>query len=188
MYRIFATSNRSSVERTPDSPPVERKENPVPGPSCPAPPKIPSPTRKSTPPLLKPSKITSAASRLPLFVAYVHEGLSTGANIWNVPIRTASHRQAASASTSPPCRTNRQRPNAFRRTPYGFGGTLSYRYRETEKTSADPTETDYPKCPVSTRYSAICTAFSAAPLRIWSLTHQNVSPLSQVRSLRIRPT
>ncbi len=186
MYRIFATSNRSSVERTPDSPPVERKENPVPGPSCPAPPNFIFGTETHTYPYdLRENFCRRPA---PPLVAYVHEGLSTGANIRNVPIRTASHRQAASASTSPPCRTNRQRPNAFRRTPYGFGGTLLYRYREAEKTSADPTETDYPRCPVSTRYSAICTAFSAAPLRIWSLTHQNVSPLGSEISSRMRPT
>ena len=41
---------------------------------------------------------------------------------------------------------------------------------------------------VFSRYSAICTALSAAPLRIWSLTHQKLSPFSSVRSLRIRPT
>ena len=38
------------------------------------------------------------------------------------------------------------------------------------------------------RYSAICTAFSAAPFLIWSPTIQNVRPFSFVRSLRIRPT
>lgn len=47
---------------------------------------------------------------------------------------------------------------------------------------------DQPKCPFRSRYSAICTAFSAAPLRIWSLTHQNVSEFGSARSLRIRPT
>lgn len=36
--------------------------------------------------------------------------------------------------------------------------------------------------------SRICTALSAAPFLIWSLTHQNVSPFSQVRSRRMRPT
>ena len=38
------------------------------------------------------------------------------------------------------------------------------------------------------RYSAICTALRAAPLRIWSLTVQKVSELSPARSWRIRPT
>ena len=38
------------------------------------------------------------------------------------------------------------------------------------------------------RYSAICTAFSAAPFLIWSPTIQNVNPFSLLRSLRIRPT
>ena len=38
------------------------------------------------------------------------------------------------------------------------------------------------------RYSAICTAFNAAPFLIWSPTIQKVSPFSFVRSLRIRPT
>ena len=47
---------------------------------------------------------------------------------------------------------------------------------------------DQPKCPFRSRYSAICTAFSAAPLRIWSLTHQNVSEFGSARSLRMRPT
>ena len=42
--------------------------------------------------------------------------------------------------------------------------------------------------PTFRRYSAICTAFSAAPLRIWSLTVQKERPLGLVRSLRIRPT
>ena len=39
-----------------------------------------------------------------------------------------------------------------------------------------------------TRYSAICTALRAAPLRIWSPESQKVSPLSSARSLRTRPT
>lgn len=38
------------------------------------------------------------------------------------------------------------------------------------------------------RYSAICTAFSAAPFFIWSPTIQKVRPFSSVRSLRMRPT
>ena len=37
-------------------------------------------------------------------------------------------------------------------------------------------------------FSAICTAFKAAPLRIWSPTHQKVIPLAFAKSLRIRPT
>ena len=36
--------------------------------------------------------------------------------------------------------------------------------------------------------SRICTAFNAAPFLIWSLTHQKERPLSQVMSLRMRPT
>lgn len=39
-----------------------------------------------------------------------------------------------------------------------------------------------------TKSRAICTALRAAPLRIWSATHQKVSPLGEVRSRRIRPT
>ena len=35
---------------------------------------------------------------------------------------------------------------------------------------------------------AICTAFSAAPLRIWSPTTQKLKPFSTVGSLRNRPT
>ncbi len=42
--------------------------------------------------------------------------------------------------------------------------------------------------PFFMRYSAICTALRAAPLRIWSPLSQNVSPLSSARSLRTRPT
>ena len=38
------------------------------------------------------------------------------------------------------------------------------------------------------RRSAIWTALRAAPLRIWSPTIQMFMPLSQARSLRIRPT
>ena len=38
------------------------------------------------------------------------------------------------------------------------------------------------------RYSAICTAFRAAPLRIWSPTHQKVIPLGLAMSARMRPT
>ena len=47
------------------------------------------------------------------------------------------------------------------------------------------------RCPMPRRQrsvSRICTALSAAPLRIWSLTHQKVSPLSEVRPRRMRPT
>ena len=40
----------------------------------------------------------------------------------------------------------------------------------------------------STRYSPICTAFKAAPLRIWSPESQKVRPFSSERSLRTRPT
>ena len=46
----------------------------------------------------------------------------------------------------------------------------------------------YFKFPDSIRYSPICTALSAAPLRIWSPESQNVSPLGFARSLRKRPT
>ncbi len=42
--------------------------------------------------------------------------------------------------------------------------------------------------PSRSRYSAICTALRAAPLRIWSLTHQKASPLGLERSCRMRPT
>ena len=41
---------------------------------------------------------------------------------------------------------------------------------------------------VFTNHSAICTALSAAPFLIWSLTNQRVKPLGWARSLRIRPT
>ena len=41
---------------------------------------------------------------------------------------------------------------------------------------------------VSTRYSPICTALSAAPLRIWSPESQKVRPFSSDKSLRTRPT
>ena len=37
-------------------------------------------------------------------------------------------------------------------------------------------------------FSAIWTALRAAPLRIWSPTHQKVIPFSFAKSLRIRPT
>lgn len=40
----------------------------------------------------------------------------------------------------------------------------------------------------SSSHSAICTALRAAPLRIWSLTHQKASPLGLVTSRRMRPT
>lgn len=42
--------------------------------------------------------------------------------------------------------------------------------------------------PAWMRYSAICTAFSAAPLRIWSPVSQKVRPLGHARSWRMRPT
>ena len=42
--------------------------------------------------------------------------------------------------------------------------------------------------PTLIKYSAICTALRAAPLRIWSLTSQRVKPLGFAKSLRIRPT
>ena len=42
--------------------------------------------------------------------------------------------------------------------------------------------------PTLIRYSAICTAFSAAPFLIWSPTSHNVMPFSLARSLRMRPT
>ena len=45
-----------------------------------------------------------------------------------------------------------------------------------------------PIFPFRISHSAICTAFRAAPFLIWSLTHQNVSELGSVRSLRMRPT
>lgn len=41
---------------------------------------------------------------------------------------------------------------------------------------------------LSSRYSAICTAFSAAPLRIWSPVSQSVALLSSARSFLMRPT
>lgn len=47
---------------------------------------------------------------------------------------------------------------------------------------------NYPIFLTLMRYSAICTAFSAAPFFIWSPTIQNVSPFSSAKSLRIRPT
>ena len=42
--------------------------------------------------------------------------------------------------------------------------------------------------PTLIRYSAICTAFSAAPFLIWSPTNQKVRPFSFAKSLRTRPT
>ena len=45
-----------------------------------------------------------------------------------------------------------------------------------------------PSPPCAARYSAICTAFRAAPFLIWSPTHQKVRPLGVARSLRRRPT
>jgi len=42
--------------------------------------------------------------------------------------------------------------------------------------------------PTLIRYSAICTALRAAPLRIWSPLSQKVSPFSSAKSLRTRPT
>ena len=42
--------------------------------------------------------------------------------------------------------------------------------------------------PTLIKYSAICTAFNAAPFLIWSPTIQNVNPFSLLRSLRMRPT
>ena len=42
--------------------------------------------------------------------------------------------------------------------------------------------------PTLIKYSAICTALRAAPLRIWSLTSQRVKPLGFAKSLRTRPT
>src|SRR5439155_18423792 len=42
--------------------------------------------------------------------------------------------------------------------------------------------------PYFTSSSAICTAFSAAPLRSWSPETQKQSPLSSAQSCRIRPT
>ena len=45
-----------------------------------------------------------------------------------------------------------------------------------------------PMLPCAARYSAICTAFRAAPFLIWSPTHQKVRPLGVARSLRRRPT
>ena len=47
---------------------------------------------------------------------------------------------------------------------------------------------DYPMFFTFNRYSAICTAFKAAPFLILSLTVQNVKPFGLQRSLRIRPT
>src|SRR5690554_6515697 len=38
------------------------------------------------------------------------------------------------------------------------------------------------------KYSAICTAFSAAPFLIWSDTVQKVNPFSLAKSFRMRPT
>ena len=46
----------------------------------------------------------------------------------------------------------------------------------------------YLMLPTFIRYSAICTAFSAAPFLIWSPTSQRVMPFSLARSLRMRPT
>ena len=43
-----------------------------------------------------------------------------------------------------------------------------------------------PSSPCATSVSAICTAFSAAPLRRLSDTHQNASPFSTVGSRRRR--
>ena len=42
--------------------------------------------------------------------------------------------------------------------------------------------------PFFTKYSPICTALRAAPLRIWSPVSQRVMPLSLARSRRTRPT
>ncbi len=49
-------------------------------------------------------------------------------------------------------------------------------------------EADHFTLPTLTRYSAICTALRAAPLRIWSPVSQRVMPLSSAMSLRTRPT
>lgn len=46
----------------------------------------------------------------------------------------------------------------------------------------------YFKLPTFSKYSAICTAFKAAPFLIWSLTVQNVKPFGLLISLRMRPT
>lgn len=80
-------------------------------------------------------------------------------------------RQSASAIRNPLWQTGNERP-------LHMSGRPSISIRRN----------DQPKCPFRSRYSAICTAFSAAPLRIWSLTHQNVSEFGSARSLRIRPT
>ena len=50
------------------------------------------------------------------------------------------------------------------------------------------TEANYFTSPTFIRYSAICTALSAAPLRIWSPLSHSVRPQSSARSLRTRPT
>lgn len=86
----------------------------------------------------------------------------------------------------------------FVRTPQGDKGYRACKGVETqgaaggdEKNGAPPTRsrpairnTDAGQINVS----RICTALSAAPFLIWSLTHQKVNPLSQVKSLRMRPT
>lgn len=51
-----------------------------------------------------------------------------------------------------------------------------------------PVFTPYFTSPSFIRYSAICTALRAAPLRIWSPVSQSVLLLSSARSLRMRPT
>gem|GEM_PF-5542514 len=51
-----------------------------------------------------------------------------------------------------------------------------------------PVFASYFTSPSLIRYSAICTALRAAPLRIWSPVSQSVLPLSSARSLRMRPT
>ena len=72
------------------------------------------------------------------------------------------------------------------------GRLLTRRCRPREKAGDHKTSdrgTCYrPSRPAPARYSAICTAFSAAPFRIWSATHQKVSPLGLAVSIRIRPT
>ena len=151
----------------------------------------PLPTRQFSP-VCKTFEKTSADGRFPAPGVSVRRGFSIRTHIRkrkNTPMRTASRRHTVPVDR--PIRRNRQNTNEFRRTRKGFGGTLSYRQcqdAETEKAFRGSDAADYPKCPVATRYSAICTAFSAAPLRIWSLTHQNVSPLGSEISSRMRPT
>ncbi len=106
-------------------------------------------------------------------------------------LKGASPRATLAKRSPEACVRAGERHNPFHRARLATGTWM-----ESDFALSDPCRRSFlPNPPCSgknyscgSRSCAIWTAFKAAPLRIWSITHQKARPCSTVGSLRKRPT